>query len=145
MSHLTVQLVEQIQEAVEIGRPVATAVSKLQGATLPGILEYGCLRWTKGPQSIPALPDAISSSALGRALLEVRAELGLRSTGPQKQPFKRVDIQEVEFHVLEGQDELQDQEWQNILMRFTRSATSVGFSNQAANELQAAMHEMAEN
>jgi len=37
---LTVDLVEEIQLAIERGRPVGTTLSTLRGATLPALVEY---------------------------------------------------------------------------------------------------------
>lgn len=144
MECLTVRMVEEIQEAADRMLPVAAAISQLKQATLPALLEYGCLRWaTEG--SLPALPPAITDSPLGQALLQVRCDLGLRSTGPQKAPLRRLDTQLAEFHILEGTDGLLDSEWQQFEIRFDRSAQSVGFSSTTAHALQGALHEMGEN
>lgn len=144
MRCLTVKLVEEIQEAAERGMAVANVVSGLQSATLPGLLEYGCLRWAT-KNKIPALPQSIIASPLGNALTQVRCELGLRSAGQQKEPLKRIDVQDVEFHVIEGENGVQDDEWQHFEIRFDRSAQRAGLSVKNAHALQAALHEMAEN
>jgi hypothetical protein len=82
LTYLSVGLVQDIQRTVLTGRPVAPVVSGLRRASLPAILEYGCLRRALGPSRIPALPGSITSSPLGLALCEVRSELGLRATEP---------------------------------------------------------------
>lgn len=144
MSLLTVKLVEEIHEANSMGKDVETFVSRLEGTTVPALLEYGCLRWAT-KEKLPALPPAIVASEFGQALSQVRSELGLRSTGPQKSSLKRIDTQTTEFHVIEGSDGFQDDEWSQFEIRFDRSAQRVGFSDKKAHALQAALHEMAEN
>jgi hypothetical protein len=144
MEYLTVKLVEEIQEAAQMGVAVDGAIARLQHATLPALLEYGCLRWaTNG--TFPPLPQAVEASPLGQALLQVRSELGLRSTGPQKPRLKRLDTQPIEFHVIDGRDGFDDEEWGQFEIRFDRSAQSVGFPAKKAHALHGALHEMAEN
>jgi hypothetical protein len=144
MEVLTVKLVEEIQEAVLMGKVIESFVSRLRQATVPALLEYGCLRWGAGNR-IPPLPAAIRSSQSGDALMQVRCDLGFRTTGPQKQALKRLDTHAIEFHVIEGNGGLQDDEWTEFEIRFDRSAQSVGFSSKKAHALHAALHEMAEN
>jgi hypothetical protein len=141
---LTVATVEDIQHAVEIGRNVSTAIGALRHATLPALLEYGCLK-RKLQGSLPALPKTIRDLPLAVALRQVRSDLGLRATGRTKAPPRRVDTQPVEFWVIEGQAGFADQSWEVFEIRFNRSARSVGFTASVADGLQGALHEMAEN
>src|ERR1043165_1700815 len=94
---LSVSLVEELHRAVLRGRDFSAVVGGLKGATTPGLLEYGCLRWARRGDSLPPLPETIGLSASGHALNAVRSELGLRSDGPQKRPPRRLDPQPVEF------------------------------------------------
>jgi len=144
MDCLTVQLVEELQGIVPDRGRIEAIVSGLRGATLPGIVEYGCLRWANRDY-IPPLPSAIAESSLGLAMREVRSELGLRSSGPPKSPMRRLDEQPVEFHVVESEEDLEQEELSLFLLRFERSAKGAGFSAQAAARLHAALHAMAEN
>jgi anti-sigma regulatory factor (Ser/Thr protein kinase) len=141
---LTVQLVEELQGIVPDHGRIKAIVSNLRGATLPGIVEYGCLRWAN-KDHIPPLPSAIADSSLGLAMQEVRSELGLRSSGPPKSPMRRLDEQPVEFHVVESEEDLEQDEMSLFLLRFERSAKGAGFSAQAAARLHAALHAMTEN
>src|SRR5437868_4627716 len=142
---LSVALVEELHRAVLRGRDMAGVVSALNGATLPGLLEYGCLRWARRDGSVPPLPQAVAASDLGRALDAVASDLGLRSNGPQKRPLRRLDPQPAEFLILQAEDDLADDEWSHFAGRFEASARSVGFSFDAAARLQLALYEMAEN
>jgi anti-sigma regulatory factor (Ser/Thr protein kinase) len=137
-------MVEEIHEATDRMLPVADAISHLKRATLPALLEYGCLRWATNGQ-LPMLPEAVVESPLGQALSRVRCELGLRATGPPKPQLRRIDTQLAEFHVIAGRGDLQDDEWQHFGIRFDRSAQSVGFPVKTAHALQAALQEMADN
>ncbi|MBI3468897.1 MAG: hypothetical protein HY000_38320 [Planctomycetes bacterium] len=143
MKRLTVKLVEEIQEATRLGIPVEAAVASLQSATLPGLVEYGCLRWGSNG-AVPLLPKPIVESALGQALMQVRCDLGFRSTGPPKPRLQRIDTQAVEFYVIDGRSG-EDEEWAQFETRFDRSAQEVGFSPKSAHALQGALHEMADN
>jgi hypothetical protein len=142
---LTVKFVEDLQRAVRNNRDVGPAIAVLQNATLPGLMEYGCLKRALPAASFPALPKTILDSPLGKAMRQVRSDIGLRSTGTNKAPLKRIDIQPIEFWVIEGEDGFNDQSWEVFEIRFNRSARSVGFTSSVANGLQGALHEMAEN
>ena len=65
---LTAEQVEHIQWAVQRNRPVGGFVGGLRHATLPGLLEYGCLRAQLGHDAIPPLPTSILSSPLVESL-----------------------------------------------------------------------------
>jgi anti-sigma regulatory factor (Ser/Thr protein kinase) len=140
---LTCELVEELQQAAGAGQSVDRFVAPLENTTLPGLLEYGCARWHS--PNMTALPAPISASPLGRALQEVRSELGLRTTGLQKQPPRTVTPEEQEFHVLEGDDPTTRQDWGEFLVRFRQSAKSVGFNLEKAKGIAAALGEMADN
>ena len=144
MDRLTVQLVEELQRILPDYERIRAIVSQLRGATLSGIVEYGCLRWIMR-DCVPPLPPAIGESSLGLALREVRSELGLRSSGPPKSPMRRLDGQPVEFYIVESEQDLEQDEWNLFLLRFERAAKDCGFSAQAAARLYAALHAMAEN
>src|SRR5947209_3958318 len=94
---LTVGLVQDVQEALRNGQPVSPVVSGLRRATLPGLLEYNCLRWAWG-SPVPPLPKPIVTSPLGRSLREVKCDLGLRSTGPEAPPMRRTDARPCGFY-----------------------------------------------
>jgi hypothetical protein len=143
---LSVKLVEDLHQAVQQKVPVGTVVAALKTATLPGLLEYGCLRWLVNDDSVvPPLPPAVLNSPLGQAVQQVRSELGPRRTGREKQPLNRVDTQPSEFHVLDGEAGLEAPDWEHFGIRFARSAEGVGFAKLVADGLNAALHEMAEN
>lgn len=142
---LTVGLVEEIHRAVLRGVPVGDVVDQLNGASLPGLLEYQCLRWAMQGGSVPALPPRVQATALGKALLAVPCDLGLRRNGSSRRPLRRLDPQAVEFHVIEGKDDLASEEWGHFTTRFDASARSVGFNSEIAAGLQGALVEMAEN
>lgn len=144
MSVLTVKLVEELQAAIGRGISVDAPVAQLQSATLPALVEYGCLRWIANG-AVPSLPASIMDSDLGQALMQVPCDLGFHSTGPPKPRLRRIDTQAVEFHVIEGKAGIEDVEWEQFEIRFDRSAQSVGFSTKTAHALHGALHEMADN
>ena len=67
LNWLTVRLDEELQERIEDGREIDSIVSALQGATLPGLVEYRCLRRDSKPHTTPHLPPAVNSSTVGKA------------------------------------------------------------------------------
>lgn len=150
---LTAERVEHIQWAVQRNRPVNSFVSDLQHSTLPALLEYGCLRATLGPASIPALPVAVTESLLGRALSAVPSPLGLHnSTRDGKKKPARVDARTGEFFSISTEDELDSDSpdslpkpWQLFTIRFSRSAQAAGFSRTVADGLVGALYEMTRN
>lgn len=141
---LTCDLVEELQQAAGASRPVDSFVARLEHATLPGLLEYGCAKWHC--PSLPALPARLFSSTLGRALQEVRSELGLRMTGRQKPPPRTITPVAHEFFVLEGSNmPTTEQSWGEFLVRFRQSIKNVGFTHERATGIAAALGEMADN
>ena len=142
---LTVGLVEEIHRTLLRGRDVGAVVAGLDGATLPALLEYGCLRWARRRNPLPGLPNRVMASTLGHALNLVRSPLGIRADGPQQRPLRRLDPLPAEFLVIRGEDSLTNEEWHHFAGRFESSARNVGFSFDAAAKLQLALYEMAEN
>jgi anti-sigma regulatory factor (Ser/Thr protein kinase) len=140
---LTCEFVEELQQAAGVGRSVDCFVDPLESATLPAFLEYGCARW-HSPR-LPALPASILASPLGRALHEVRSEIGIRETGDQKPPPRTVTASPHEFCVLEGDDPTTGRDWGEFLVRFRQSVGSVGFGLEKAKGIAAALGEMADN
>ena len=144
MTWLTAQVVEELQYLLPDVDRIAAVVRGFQAATLPGIMEYGCLRWAN-ESSFPPLPEVIARSTLGMALEEVRSALGLRVSGPPKSPLRRADVQPAEFHVIEAKQDLLCSDWEQYILRFDHSTRSAGFSVPVASRLQLAYFEMADN
>ena len=143
---LTVALVEEIHRAVLVGKALAGVVSQLKGATLPGLLEYGCLRWSRRDGSVPPLPKGrFAGAPLVRALSCVRSDLGLSANGRTKRPPRRLDPQPAEFWLLQGEHDLAGEGWELFAGRFDASARNVGLSFDTAAKLQLALYEMSEN
>ncbi|MEN6407177.1 MAG: hypothetical protein ABFC77_11980 [Thermoguttaceae bacterium] len=141
---MTAQLVEELQSLLPDYGRINEFVAKLRGATLSGIMEYGCFRWVNR-DDVSALPPTITDSSLGLALREVRSELGLRSSGPPKSPMRRLDGRAVEFCVVECEQDIVQEDWELFLLRFERAAKDGGFTKKVAACLHAALNEMAEN
>jgi anti-sigma regulatory factor (Ser/Thr protein kinase) len=140
---LTVELVEELQQAAEAGLDVSSIVRSLTEASLPGLMEYSSARL-----HCPLLPDlseSIYQSELGRSNLEVRSLLGLRAEGPQKAPPRSLTPHNFEFIVVETEEEIVHRDWAEFLVRFRQSAKSAGFHFDRAKGLAAALDEMAGN
>lgn len=145
ISCLSVELVETLQKMVEQGKSISKIIAKLQSATLPGLLEYGCIRYNM-PEIFPLVPECIYTSSLGIALREIRSELGLRFDGQQKPFTKNIDSRKSEFSLIPIKGNIdEDVGWQTYLGRFERSAIEAGFSEKSAIKLQSAFYEMSEN
>lgn len=142
---LTVDDVERVHRAVQRGRPVGPFMESLHCATLPALLEYGCLRHADASGLIPPLPTAVRESALGRILNDVPSPLGLRANGTMPTPLARIDALPAEFVSVAREDELDEQPWNLFIIRFTRSAQEKGFGKTLANGLGGALCEMARN
>lgn len=138
------ELVEALQIAMSKRKPISTLVDGMKTATLPGLIEYGCMRLAF-PNQFPRVPASISRSNIGMALSDVRSEVGLRQDGPQRKPANTLQPKPVEFYVLESKGEVETTEWNNYCDRFERGAKRAGFIGQTAINLQCAMHEMASN
>lgn len=142
--HLNVGLVENLQTMMMKGKPITQIVANLRTATLPAVLEYGCLRFAMG-HAVPELPDALVHSEQGQSLNSIRSELGLNANGSRKSLLKDLSPRTVEFTTVWKESDTLETDWENYLHRFERSATSVGFTSDEALNLQSALHEMATN
>ncbi len=140
---LTTEVVEELQQASTACQPVDRFVESLEHATLPGLVEYGCIRYQF--PLLPALPSRILASPIGRALGEVRSAFGLRTSGRQKAPPRTITPNAHEFIVLEGESPTTEQDWEEYLLRFRQSAKNVGFEIAKATGIAAALGEMADN
>jgi len=138
---LTVKMVGELQECIEDGRDIGSLVSSLHGATLPGLVEYRCLRRFK-KDLVPPLPPAISSSTIGMAFNALRPSQPLR-TGTS--PLRRIDVLPAEFYLRHGKADLEDENWLAFTIRFARSAQGVGLDKTVAGGLRSALMEMTEN
>lgn len=127
------------------GSPVRSVIGGLRGTTLPGIMEYGCLRWAFEHTDLSPLPQAVLSSTVGEALKAVSSALGIRSSGPPAQPIRRLDCRSVEFITISTEEDLTNEAWEYYVIRFNRSARNVGFPRLVGDGLQGALQEMAEN
>ncbi len=140
---LDVELVEKLQRAASKAKSIEPYVSALTSATLPGMVEYGCLRHQY--PLLPELPPALIRSAAGVALADVNSSIGLRMTGKQKTPPSLMTPQNYEFIVLASDENMTGSRWIEFASRFAMSVTGVGFHRQKALEVSAAMREMADN
>jgi hypothetical protein len=141
---LTVGLVEQLQERIEDGHGIASILANLRGATLPGLMEYGCLRNSLGI-SLGALPSAIVFSTIGKSLSAVPSALGLRKDGTAYSRSRTIEARPAEFCVVRDENELCEENWEIFTIRFARSARSVGLTKTVSDGMRGALHEMAEN
>lgn len=149
---LTAEQVEHIQWAVQRDRSVKEFVKELRHATLPALLEYGCLRARFGEDIIPPLPSAIVESPLGQSLDGVPSILGFHNGLTHQPKPARLDTHTSEFFSIATEEELESESpdlplkpWQLFCIRFSRSAQSAGFSVTVANGLMAALYEMTRN
>jgi anti-sigma regulatory factor (Ser/Thr protein kinase) len=149
---LTTEQVEHIQWAVQRSRPVGSFVNGLRHATLPALLEYGCLRAHLGHAIIPPLPSAILSTPLGESLERIPSPLGTRPDARAVAPPARVDTQSVEFFSISSEEEMENESpddppkpWELYAIRFSRSAQAAGFTKTVADGLMAALYEMTRN
>jgi hypothetical protein len=141
---LTVDLVERLQIAIQRQLPVDNALASMESATLAGIVEYGCLKFSF-PERTPALPDAILSSPLGTAARDVCSPIGLRNTGAESTNKATLDRTSLLFHTISSEANLDSELWDSYCYRFERAAKDVGFSAETAKNLSLALHEMAAN
>lgn len=138
---LTVKMVGEIQECIEDGRDIGSLVSSLQGATLPGFVEYRCLLRSK-KDLVPPLPPAIISSTIGMAFEALRPSHAIR-TGMSS--LRRIDMLPAEFYLMKSEADLEDENWKAFTIRFARSAQGVGLDRTAAGGLRGALLEMTDN
>jgi hypothetical protein len=142
-THLSVELVEALQRAIEKTRRVDEVVATLKSATLAGIVEYGCLR-CRHEHCAPRLPEAIERTAIGQALLEVPTPLGFRTQGGPTSSVS-LALRRSEFFLLASEAEFQSHSWENFCGRFERAAWKQGFGKEAAANLHSALYEIASN
>jgi anti-sigma regulatory factor (Ser/Thr protein kinase) len=141
---LTARLVEEFQQRLENGLEIGSAVAALRGATLPGIVEYRCLRRASNGQ-VPALPEAVMASVLGQAFRTLRPASNRQEGSASHKSVRRIDTLPAEFYLIETETDLQTEEWRLFTIRFSRSAQGVGLTKTVAEGLRAALREMAEN
>jgi anti-sigma regulatory factor (Ser/Thr protein kinase) len=146
MSHdwLTVEMVGELQECIEDGRDIDSLVSSLLGASLPGFVEYRCLRRVK-KDLVPPLPIAITSSTIGKAFGALRPSVSLQTARTVSSQLRRIDSLPAEFYLINTQVDLGDENWKAFTIRFARSAQGVGLDRLIAGGLRGALLEMAEN
>lgn len=142
---ITASLVEDIQHALEAGRAVGPVIAGLREATLTGIMEYGCLRWAKGPNVLPPVPQPVLDTPLGKALASVGSGIGVRLDGPSRVRARDIKSRVAEFACIEKPADLDEQDWGLFEARFCRSAQGAGLQRREAGALQGALREMAEN
>jgi hypothetical protein len=126
------------------GKAISPLVERLQSATLPAVLEYGCLRFAIG-DAVPDLPKEIISAAQWGPLRAINSELGLSREGPRKSESKDVSPRSTEFTTVWDENDTMESAWENFLRRFEGSSKAAGFTSDAALNLQSALHEMATN
>lgn len=141
---LTARLVEELQERIEDGLEIDAIVAVLQGTTLPGLVEYRCLRRTSAV-SVPALPEPVMSSVIGRAFAALRPSPHHSNPSGGTSPLRRIDRRPAEFWAIRNANDLQTEEWQAFTIRFARSARGVGLHKVLAVGLRGALQEMADN
>lgn len=144
LSHLTVELVEALQMMLMKGKAISHVVEKVRSATLPAMLEYGCLRFALG-NSVPPLPNTVTAQDVWQPLRSISSELGLSASGPRQSSIHDVSPRPMEFTTLVDEIDTTQTAWENFLQRFERSTKAAGFSTDTALNLQSALHEMAVN
>lgn len=142
---LTVGDIEHIHLAAQDGKPVRPFIHGLKRATLPAVIEYGCLRWSHPELALPELPHSVAGSPLGVALKQVKSDLGLRTDGPAGAEWKRLDPRPYGFFVLKDDSYLESKSWKLFETVYNRSSAKAGFSEKTASQLSVALHEMAAN
>src|SRR4051812_38488769 len=125
---LTADVVEQLHQAVLIGRDMSVFINGFTTATMSGLIEYGCLR--RSLPQLPSLPASITSSALGQSLSKVVSEIGLRTSGIRPSISTNHNPQEIEFLTVQGEAEATAEPMGMLYMRFTQAAKAAGFVTQ---------------
>lgn len=143
-SWLTVQMVGELQECIEDGRDIGPLVSSLHGATLPGFVEYRCLRRIKN-DLVPPLPPTITSSMIGRAFEALRPSNSAGKARTASSHLRRVDSLPAEFYLIDTQTEPGSDNWMAFTIRFARSAQGAGIDKLVSGGLRGALLEMADN
>lgn len=146
VSLLTVAVVEGLHSAAVRGRTdlVETTVSGLADATLPGLIEYLCLRHSTAQSlQLPPLPPPVCTSPLGRALSQVACPFGLRTSG-WSLTNGSVNPSEAEFFVLNTEAEYEGHDYRLFETRWARAAETIGL-RATQSSMQLAMTAMTEN
>lgn len=138
------KMVGELQECIEDGRDIESVVSSLHGATLPGLVEYRCLRRAmKG--IVPPLPPAVSMSTIGKALYDLGPSRNGRAARAGATALRRIDTSPAEFFLIHPESYLEDENWKPYTVRFVRSAQGVGLDKIVADGLRGALLEMTDN
>jgi hypothetical protein len=143
---LDVRLAEGVYAAAVAGKrqTVLSAVSAIEDATLPGLIEYLCLRRTRGEElGLPAVPERVAQSDLGRSLQRVVCPFGLRQSGGFI-PNTGVNPLPSEFFVLRGEQDYSSHAYKLFETRWARACESLGFRERRA-ALHLALSAMVEN
>jgi hypothetical protein len=143
---LDVLLVEGIHEAAAAGQhdSVAQVVAGLQEVTLPGIVEYLCLRQAHGAGlNLPPLPIRATRSDVGDALQRVVCSFGLRRTG-HFTPNTEINPEPAEFFVLHDDRDYTGHHYRLFETRWARACEAVGL-RVSQSLMQLAMSAMTEN
>ncbi len=143
---LSVAIVEGIHAAALAGKAarVVETVARMNDSTLPGLVEYLCLRRSLSDTlPLPELPDAVVRSVVGSALERVVCPFGLRTTG-RSTPNTQVNPRDAEFFVLHMEDDYKGHYYGLFETRWARAAEVVGLRGKQA-AMQLAMTAMVEN
>ncbi|MFO0864727.1 MAG: hypothetical protein U0744_08765 [Gemmataceae bacterium] len=143
---LDVRLAEGLHKAAVAGKfkNVAAVLTTVEEATLPGLLEYLCLRHTRGQDlQLPPLPDRIVKSPLGRSLQQVVCPFGLRTSGAFS-PSSSVNPFGSEFFALRNSADYLAQEYKLFETRWARACERLGF-RERSSALLLALTAMVEN
>jgi hypothetical protein len=145
-SQLTVDMVEGIHAAVLSGKHhiVGAALAAVRDVTLPGLIEYLCLRYaTSGSLQIPAVPESINQSVVGAALHEVPCPFGLRTHGRVRRRTT-VNPEPAEFFVLHHEADFNTRAYKLFETRWARACEKLGLRQQSG-VMHLAMSAMTEN
>jgi hypothetical protein len=143
---LTVKLVEGLHLAAIRGfnDRVRSIVSNLQDASMPGLVEYQCLRRsTCDTLDLPALPEQVRRSVVGRALGEVDSPYGMRTSG---RFFYNSNLQPsaAEFFHLRTVEDYVGHEYRLFETRWGKAGERIGLRS-LSSLLQLALSAMCEN
>lgn len=143
---LTASFTEDLHWALlggEAIRILHDAIGRLTHATLAGLMEYGCLRWSY--PALPPLPTPIMESGLGRSLRAVASPLGIRTSGLNPGPTISMSPRPSEFTTFHSRDDVLSDGLQFFQMRFKKATLEAGFHKNVANALAVGLNEMVEN
>lgn len=138
---LDAALVEAIHRAVILGKPVDAALEAVETASLPGLMEFACLKLVE-KSKIPRLPLAIANSETATALSAASPLFQLGSIGGKQLRSDSIEVRRAEFISL---CDAEMDAFELFAIRFNRSSVANGLSRDVSDQLQVALHEMAEN